>query len=80
MNFIGTAHIAQVGKHIGFYDVFEVDTGTYFAHPKNKWESKYHPTEWDEFYFSKQKHWQAEPPEWKETAVEIVKQMGLKGS
>jgi hypothetical protein len=73
-----TAIIAIPSYHIGFLDIFEVDNNTYFANPKNSWESLHYPPEYVQFYFSKiGSTWKTEPHVLQNILEQVIEQGGL---
>ena len=72
-NLIASPIVAISGKHLGFFDVFEVEPGIYLAIPRNKWQLPNYPAEYDAFYFAKLKSkWITEPAVYEEILKQVV--------
>jgi hypothetical protein len=78
MKLIGEAVITPIGKSAGFYNVYEVEPGIYFTHPRPGIVHPVYGPDHVEFYFTKQKTgWKAEPLKMQAIALDLVEELKL---
>lgn len=73
MTLIGKCIVVSVGRQPGYYSVFEVDTGTYYAWPAPGIKNATYGPDHKEFYFAKVGNtWKSDPLVPELTLAEVV--------
>ena len=49
----GTVHVAIPGRHLGTFDVYELEDRVYLAIPRETFRTELYPPEYEEFYLTK---------------------------